>query len=157
MLVLELFEKRIAQYQRFKNLLLDQQKALIQGSAQLLNRISQQQLHCLEEIQNLEVQWQKWIENQDISVSEESGILSEWIQLHADKHTAQKLMDYQERLNGLWDDIRQLRDRNQLLIENSLDFVNAMLNQVKMGMGQQVGYHPLNRPKVTNLIVNKKL
>jgi len=154
MLVAELFEKRISRYRRFKNLLMEQQKALLKGDSSQLHSISQQQLCCLEEIQKLEMQWQSWLKAEKV---ENSGAISQWTNLQGNVEISEQVEAYQEQLSRLWKEIEQLRDSNRLLIENSLDFISALLNQVKNGFGNQVGYHPLERPAATNLIVNKKI
>ncbi|NIR52542.1 MAG: hypothetical protein GWN61_23090 [candidate division Zixibacteria bacterium] len=155
--VLDLFQKRIEVYSQLKDVLRHQQEALIDNDIAKIKEISAEQLGYLEKINEYENTWRDFLEQQfpSIEPSQSSQVFPE--KLNFSEKEILQIRRWQKQLRDILLEIKDLKESNQVLMENSLSFVRSLLNNISNGVTKENVYHPHKKSKSTNRLINRTL
>ncbi|GAB4339020.1 MAG: hypothetical protein Kow0037_23550 [Calditrichia bacterium] len=154
---LNLLLQKIEKLKEFKGLLLQQQKALVAVDMDAINRFSELQLNCLEEIQAIEAEWRRLIESVKARYNLQNISTDQVVTLGLDEEKSVMVLGYIQQVRQLVEEIEKVKKNNALLIQNSLSLVRSTLRHLQGGMGADAVYNPYRRPTPGNLILNRKL
>lgn len=153
----QFYQKRIGVYTELKELLTQQQQALLENDAEKIRRITTMQLTCLENIQQQETAWLTFLKEvygtDDLSRLP-SNVLSGF---QLPETQANTLRQHQQQLRGLLQDIAELKESNQVLVENSLGFINTLLSHITEGIQRKGVYQPGKKTVAQTGLVNRTL
>lgn len=157
MLLYEMLDKRFTAYRELKRLLDEQQKALLFNDSEQVSVCAQQQVTCLENIQEIETSWKSWLESCRAKYEQPELSSEQAVFLEFDQEAYSYYKSIKENLLNLFQQIETLREENSALMANSLEYVQTMLKQIKNGIEEKGVYQPGNKRSSTSYLINKKL
>ncbi len=152
-----LLEKRVQLFSRLKDLLYQQQQALISGENDQVVALAEKQLNCMEEIQKIESQWKSLWEA--IKQNEKFAHISieNAITLIFDGKELSNSLGYLNQLKSLAKEIDKVKRNNKLLIYNSISLIKNTLKHLQGKNLADAVYHPRRKMNGESAILNKKL
>ena len=156
-IVLELLQERIKNLDLLKDLLLQQQRALVATNADEVTHFAEMQVNCMEKIQSLENKWKELVdvvrtEKQLASVSSDF-----MISLYLDGDESVLAMAYLERVKKTVLEIENVKRNNAMLLNNSLSLVKSTLRNLQGDFPAASIYNPFRRQEHGHVLLNKKL
>lgn len=155
--VLQLLQNRIKEFNQLKDLLLQQQRALVAVDTEKVTGLAELQVNCMEKIQSLEMRWREVVEQvkqaNNISGSSPDLIVS----LGLNDHDSTLAIAYLEQLKKVIRELAVVKKNNSLLIHNSLSLVRSTLNQLQGEPKSTALYNPFRKAAQQHILLNKKL
>ncbi|RMF61107.1 MAG: flagellar protein FlgN [Calditrichaeota bacterium] len=153
----QIYQKRIESYQQLKDLLQEQQKALIDHKVSHLQELTAKQLECLESIQAQETSWLKQIQ-QIYGVDSINELPQDLLAAFAlTPEEKKQLRAQQNQLRKLLKEIGELKETNRLLIENSLGYVKTLFRHITESIHSKGVYQPGKGAVSADTLINRKL
>lgn len=155
--ILQLQQQRLSHLEHLKKLLLAQQAALLQNVPEELDHLNEEQIYCIEQLQEVESRWKDFLQQKLAGKAvyrqnPEYAVLPEL--------DDQELLQYENlrtRIRAISEEIRRLKENNQVLIENSLGFVRTIMRTILESNGKEAGYRPDQKPVKKPLFLDKTI
>lgn len=155
--VIDLYQKRIDAYNELRKLLLRQQFALVNREIINVGVLAEEQLQYLEKISEQEASWQNYLK-QFFRPQPMYPPTADFVsQLQLSETERQQFRRLRSKLSKLLEEIREFKETNQLLLENSLSFVQAVLRNITDGGEDRHIYNPRKKHAASRSLINKTL
>ena len=155
--VLPLIKDRIKSFTQLKDLLLQQQKALVNSDTDQITISSELQIDCMEKIQELENKWQKLIidikSRHNLQTAEADYVIS----LALNDEDSDRVFAYLGQIKRLIGEIETTKRNNTLLINNSLSIIRSTIKHLQGDRAVDAVYHPFRKQINNYALLNKKL
>ncbi|GAB4380482.1 MAG: hypothetical protein Kow0042_30580 [Calditrichia bacterium] len=155
--ILNLLNERIENFTNLKDLLLRQQKALVEADTSRITHFAEMQLTCLEKIQRTEKEWVALLNRVKAERHLETLTTDHLVALDLDDHQSSLVFAYLDQVKKLVKEIEIIRHNNTLLIHNSLALVKSTMEQLQYGPDARAVYHPHRKSLSRHLLLNKKM
>lgn len=155
--ILQLLSERIKKLTQLKELLLGQQRALVQAHSEEVTRFARLQLECMEKIQTLEERWTDLVNHVKKEKALPTASTDLVVSLGLNDNDSARVFAYLDQVKKLAGEIQSIRRNNALLIHNSLGLVNATLRKLQGEGTANAVYSPFRKLKQRNILLNKKM
>jgi len=155
--VLQLLQDRIREFNQLKELLLQQQRALVSVDTEKVTCFAELQINCMERIQALEARWREIVEKVKLSNNISGNTSDLIVALGLNDHDSTLAFAYLDQLKKTTREIMVVKKNNSLLIHNSLSLVRSTLNQLQGEPKSAALYNPFRKPAQQHILLNKKL
>lgn len=153
--ILELYGRRLEAYQELKTALQEQQKQLVNYDAAEIRRAAVAQVNRLESLDEREAAWRNALESlfpQGVPRDPFPAIVK---LCGLNENEQQVLMELRHQLRTTLRDIRELKEANQLLLENGLAFLRTFSRYITEGDPSKAVYHPQKKTLPANRLINR--
>ncbi len=153
---LQMLQKRIELLSHLKGLLLQQQRALVEGDTDRITSFSELQIECMEEIQTLEMAWRKMV--QEIKTGHDAAMTTEQaVSLILEDSEIDQFLALGSQVKSLVSEINMIKKNNTMLINNSLTLVRSTMRYLRGEKPTDSFYHPNRKAAAGHIVLNRKL
>jgi hypothetical protein len=155
--ILITLEKRVQLFSQLKDLLLQQQNALINGESKEIRYYAEMQLKCMENIHQLEMRWDTIIKNLRKRINQSEISVENILSFILNPKDVSTAFNYLAQLKELAKEIDIMKRNNALLLHNSISLIQNTLRFLQGNKLSDALYNPRRKTVHKNAILNKKL
>lgn len=156
-IVLKMLKERTQLFSRLKDLLYQQQNALVKNETDKVRNLAEQQLSCMEQIYKVETRWNSLVKNLKKKLNHPEAAVENVISYILEAKSLALAIDDLNKLTELAKDIDTLKRNNALLLHNSITLIRNTLSYLQGNKPTDVFYNPRRKTNYKNAILNKKL